>query len=110
MLGFDDHIIYVCLHYFADLVCQTCLNHALICCAGVFEPEGHCVKTEGAIWSDKCRCSLIGLRHLNLMVSGVCVEETQSVVSCGSVDNLIDAREGEGILGASLVKVLEIDT
>ena len=44
------------------------------------------------------------------MVSGVCVEEAQRVVSCGSVDDLIDAGEGEGILGASLIEVLEIDT
>ena len=36
MLGFNDHGIHVCLHCFADLVCQTCLNHALICCADVF--------------------------------------------------------------------------
>ena len=86
------------------------MNHALVGCTGGFVPERHGVKTEGAVWSDKCRCGLIGLRHLDLKVSGVCVEETQLVVSCSSVDNLIDAGEGEGILGASLVKVLEIDT
>ena len=85
-------------------------DHALIGCTGVFEPKRHGVKTEGAVWRDKCCCGLIGLRHLNLMVSVVCVEETQSVVSCGSVDNLIDAREGEGILWASLIEVLEINT
>ena len=44
------------------------------------------------------------------MVAGVCVEETQRIVSCGSVDNLIDAGEGEGILWASLVKVFKINT
>ena len=44
------------------------------------------------------------------MVTGVCVEETQRVVSCGGIDNLIDTGEGEGILWASLVKVFKIDT
>ena len=44
------------------------------------------------------------------MVAGVCVEETQRIVSCGSIDNLINAGEEEGILSASLVEVLEIDT
>ena len=77
MLCFDDHIIYVCFDYFADLVGQTCLNHALIGCTGVLEPERHGIKKEGDVWGDKCRCGLIRLRHLNLMVSGVCVEETQ---------------------------------
>ena len=31
-------------------------------------------------------------------------------MSCGGVDDLVDAREGEGILGASLVEVFEVDT
>ena len=31
-------------------------------------------------------------------------------MSCGSVDDLIDAGEGEGILRASLVEAFEIDT
>ena len=44
------------------------------------------------------------------MVAGVCVEETQRIVSCGSIDNLIDAGEREGILWASLVEVFKIDT
>ena len=30
-------------------------------------------------------------------------------LSCGSIDDLVDAREGEGILGAGLIEVLEID-
>ena len=32
------------------------------------------------------------------------------IVSCGSVDDLIEAGEGKGILWAGLVKVLKIDT
>ena len=44
------------------------------------------------------------------MVSRVCIEETQRVMSCCGIDDLIDAREGKGILGASLVEVFEVDT
>ena len=106
MSGFNDHIVYVCLHCFADLCFQACLNHALIGCTGVLKPERHGVKTEGVVWGDKCRCGLIGLRHLDLMVSGVSIEETQRVVSCGSIDGLIDVGEEEGILRASLIEVL----
>ena len=43
------------------------------------------------------------------MVTGVCVEEAQRIVSCSGVDNLIDAGEGEGILRASLIEVFKID-
>ena len=53
VFGFDDHIVYVCLYCFADLFLQTCLNHALLCCAGVFEPKRHCVKIEGTVWCDE---------------------------------------------------------
>ena len=48
--------------------------------------------------------------HLDLMVSGVCVEETQCIMSCGSIDDLINAGEREGILRAVLVEVFKIDT
>ena len=105
MLSFDDYVIYTCLHSFADLLFQACLNHVLVGCAGILEPERHSVEAEGPIGSDECRCGLVGFFHLNLMVSGVCVEETQRVMSCSGVDDLIDAREGKGILGASLVEV-----
>ena len=43
------------------------------------------------------------------MVSIVCIEETQRVVSGCGIDDLINAREGKGILGASLVEVFEVD-
>ena len=77
MFRIDDDIVYIRLHCFADLGCQTCLNHALICCAGVFEPEGHYVKAEWSVWSNECRCGLIRFCHLDLMIAGVCVQEAQ---------------------------------
>ena len=110
MFGFDDYVVYVCLDCFADLGSQTCLNHALICCAGVFKSEGHRVEAEWSLRSDECRCGLVCFRHLDLMIARVCVQEAQRIVPCGSIDNLVDAGEREGILRASLVKVIEIDS
>ena len=61
MFGFDDYVVYVCLDCFADLGSQTCLNHALICCADIFfSPKGIVLKQNGpygvmnavAAWSD----------------------------------------------------------
>ena len=79
MFGLDDDVVYVCLNYFANLFFQACLNHALVGSTGVFEPERHGVETEAAIWCDECRCGLIRLRHLDLMVSGVCVEVASTI-------------------------------
>ena len=109
MPGFDDDVVDISFNYLADLFLQACLNHALVSGPGIFEPEGHGVEVEWPIWGNECRCGLIGLLHLDLMVSGVCVEETQRVVTCGSINNLIDVREGEGILRAGHVEVFEID-
>ena len=109
MPSFDDDIVDVSFYRFADLFLQACLNHMLLCGACVLEPEGHGVEAEWPIWGDECCCSLIALLHFDLMVSGICIKETQRVVSCGSVDDLINAGEGEGILRASLVEVFEID-
>ena len=77
MFGLNDHIVYVRLHCFPYLGSQARLDHALICCAGVFKSEGHRVEAEWSIWSDECRCGLVRFRHLDLMVAGVCVEEAQ---------------------------------
>ena len=77
MYGFNDHIVYICLHSLTDLLFQTCMDHAFLCCVGVFDLEGHCVKVERVVWHYKCRCGLIRLCHLNLVVTGVCVEEAR---------------------------------
>ena len=76
MFRFDDYILYICLQRLANLFFQACLNHALVGGADVFQPEGHSVEAERPVWGYKCRYGLIGVRHLDLMVSGVWVEET----------------------------------
>src|SRR3954466_15164779 len=43
------------------------------------------------------------------MVTGVCVEEAQRIVSCSGIDDLIYSREGKRILWASLIKVFEVE-
>src|SRR4051812_302197 len=41
------------------------------------------------------------------MVTGVCVEETQRIMSCGGIDNLIDTGEGKGSFGQALLRSLK---
>ena len=41
------------------------------------------------------------------MVARICVEETQRIVSCGSVDNLIDRGRGKGSFGQALLRSLK---
>ena len=77
MPSFDDDVIDVSFYRCADLFLQACLDHALVCRAGVLEPEGHSAEVEWPVWGNKCYCSLVGLVHFDFMVSGICVEETQ---------------------------------
>ena len=53
------------------------LNHALVGGAGVLKSEGHSVEAEWPIWGNECCCGLVELLHFDLMVSRVCIEETQ---------------------------------
>ena len=53
MPSFDDDVIDVGLYCLADLLLQTCLNHALVCGANVLEPEGHGVEAEWPVWGNK---------------------------------------------------------
>ena len=92
MPSFDDDVIDVGFYCLADLLLQACLNHALVWGAGILEPEGHGVEAEWPIWGNECCCGLVGFYNLNLMVSGVCIEETQSIMSCSCINNLVNAR------------------
>src|SRR3954471_21355881 len=41
------------------------------------------------------------------MVTGVCVEEAQRIVSCSGIDDLIYSREGKGSFGQALLRPLK---
>src|SRR5215216_2671663 len=92
-----------CRFVFPDM-----FDHALVSGTSAFKPKRHSVETERPIRGDKRRCGLVGLLHLNLMVSGVSVEETQGVVSCGHINNLVNAGRWERVFGASLIEVFEM--
>ena len=58
----------------------------------VFESEGHNVEAEGTVRGDERGCSLVRFLHLYLMVSRIGIEETQIIMPCCYVNNLVDAR------------------
>ena len=72
-----NDVIHICFNCLVDLFLQACLNHALVGGANVFEPERHSVEAERPVGGNECSCRMVGLLHLDLMASGVCVEETQ---------------------------------
>ena len=92
VLRLDDHVVYVCFDCFADLFFQACLDHTLVGSPGIFESERHSIEAERTVRCDERCCGLIRFLHLNLMVSGIGVEETQRIVSCHCVNDLGQCR------------------
>ena len=48
--------------------------------------------------------------HRDLIISRVSVHEREYLVTCCSIDQLVDPRKREAVFGASLVKISEVDT
>ena len=53
---------------------------------------------------------MISRVQLDLVVAGVSVQEGQELTPGGRVDDLVDPREGERILGTGLVEAGVVDT
>lgn len=44
------------------------------------------------------------------MIAGVSIQETKGLAACSGIDDLINAWEGERIIGAGFVEVCLVDT
>ena len=63
-------------------------------------PEGH----------DEGRLQGVGRVQLDLVLTGVSVQEGQELAPGGRVDDLVDPWEGERILGTGLIEAGVVDT
>ena len=78
--------------------------------AGVLQAERHgdvVVRPKGR---DEGRLQGVGRVQLDLVVAGVSVQEGQELTSGGRLDDLVDLREGERILGTGLIEAGLVDT
>jgi hypothetical protein len=81
----------------------------LISGAGVLQPEGHGRIAVRAKRGDEHGLLLVFFLDRDLVVPGVAVEEAEQVASRRGVDDLINPRQPEGVLGAVLVEVGVVD-
>ena len=79
-------------------------------CSGVAQPEGHAGVAVHPAWGEERRFLHILHDHVDLVVAVKGIQEAQQVAFGGGVDNLVNAREREGILRAGHVEVGEVDT
>jgi hypothetical protein len=105
----DDHVIHVGFDILVELVFKASLDSSLVCSVGVLQPERHCRVAVGAERGDEHGLLLVIFLDSNLVVPGVAVEEAEQVAARHGVDDLINPRQPEGVLGAVLVKVGIVD-
>jgi hypothetical protein len=108
-LGLDDHVIHIGFNILVELLLEAGLDGSLVGGAGVLQPERHRCVAVGAKWGDEHGLLLVFFLDDDLVVPGVAVEETEQVASYHGVDDLINLRQPERVLGAMLVEVGIVD-
>ena len=76
-------------------------------CARVAKAEGHAGVAVHPTWCQEGRLLHIFHRHLDLTIPWERIQEAQQVTLSGGVDNLVDAREWERILGQALLRLVK---
>jgi hypothetical protein len=107
--GLDDHVIHVSLDVLVELFLETFLNSSLVGGAGVLQSERHCRIAVGAKRGDERGLLLVLFLGSDLVVSGVAVEEAEHVAARRGVDDLVNPRQPEGVLGAVFVEIIVVD-
>jgi hypothetical protein len=108
--GIDDHVIHVGFDVLVELPLEVGLDSLLVCGAGVLQPEGHGRVAVCAKRGDERGLLLVFFHDRDLVVPGVAVEEAEQVAARRGVNDLINPRQPEGVLGAVLVEVGVVDT
>src|SRR3954470_24853724 len=94
----------------ANLFMKAILYTPFISCLGTLEPKGHRYIAEGSNGSYKHRLLLVLNCHLDLMITRICIQKTQTLTTRRSINNLINTGEGKRICWTSFVKVCVIYT
>src|SRR6266536_2995662 len=98
------------MHVTPNLVVETILNTTLISRLGTLESKRHRYIAEGSKGSDE-RCLLLVLNcHLDLMISRISIQKTQSLTTRRGINDLLNTGESKRINRASFVKIRVIHT
>jgi hypothetical protein len=103
--GLDDRIMHVGFDVLVELPLEAGLDSSLVCGAGVLQTERHGRVAIRAKRGDERGLLLVFFLDRDLVVPGVAVEEAEQVAARRGVDDLVDPRQPEGVLGAVLVEV-----
>jgi hypothetical protein len=107
--GLDGHVIHISFDVLVELLLEVGLDSSLVGSTGILRPERHYRVVVGVERGDECILLLVFFLDRNLVVAGVVVEEVEPVAAHRGVDDLINPRQPDGVLGAVLVEVGVVD-
>ena len=93
-----------------NLIMKTILHTSLVSRLGTLEPKRHRHIAEGSKGSNKSCLLLVLNCHLDLMITRISIQKTQTLTTRRSINNLINMGEGERICWTSLIKIRVIHT
>src|SRR3954468_15248849 len=93
-----------------NLFVEAILHTPLISSLRTLKPEGHRNIAEGSKGSNERRLLLVLNCHFDLMITRICIQKTQTLATCRSINDLINTGEGKRICWTSLIKVYVIHT
>ena len=73
--GFYNDVVDICLYVSPEMVPENVEHTPLICSSGISEAKRHRDVAVHAEMCDKRSCELVGLFHLNLVVTRVCIKK-----------------------------------
>ena len=93
-----------------DHVVEQSDHGALIRCPNILQSKRHDLVAKGTPLSNKgCLLHIFG-SHLNLILTGETIHKGEDLMLCGVVNQKVDMRQREIILGARPVQIPVIDT
>jgi hypothetical protein len=107
--GRDNHVIHIGFIVLVELLLEAGLDSSLVGSVGVLQPERRCRVAVGVEQGDEHGLFLVFFLDSDLVVAEVAVEEVEKVAARRGVDDLINPRQPEGVLGAVLVEVSVVD-
>jgi hypothetical protein len=103
--GLDDHVIHIGFDVLVELSFEIGLDSSLVGSVGVLSLERHYCVPVGAKRGDKRGLLLVFFLDCDLVVPRVAVEEAEHVAARCGINDLINLRQYEGVLGVVFVEV-----
>jgi hypothetical protein len=104
LLGLGGEVVQVSEDDCSQIMKDVC-HGPLESCTGIFEAEGHDTVHKRTPRVNEFDFVLIGWVDLNLVIARESIHEGESLMAGAVVDNLIDERRWEVVLGTCVVEI-----